>query len=81
MTRTIKQATVNARIMYLLSGSFLPQLQAAGIRPTDNLWSPFRVGKSLPFKIYEGSPERADTGIKIGRFSAFEIGKKALNPW
>jgi hypothetical protein len=36
MTRAIKQATVNARITFLLSCQFFPQFQAAGICPTDS---------------------------------------------
>ena len=37
--------------------------------------------KGLRFETYEGSPEQADSRIKIGCFSAFEIDKEALDPW
>jgi hypothetical protein len=39
------------------------------------------VRKGLRFKIYEASPEQADSGIEIGCFSAFEIDKERLDPW
>jgi hypothetical protein len=77
----VKQATVKARIFFLLILKSLAQLQVASLSFGSKTLCSAQARKGLRFEIHKGSPEQANSCVKIGCFSVFEVEKKAPDPW
>ena len=78
MTTVVRQAMVKARIFFLLILKSLAQLQVASLSFGSKTLCSAQARKGLRFEIHKGSPEQANSCVKIGCFSVFEVEKKRL---